>query len=124
MLNPRRGIIIARYKERRKELGTINYNPMRVSVKNNSFNLTEYFQIKKRTKEKKPSQKTIKKKIIIDKTIKEKDLRTIIPLKEDAELLDAELLDAELLDAEKKEKKEETLEDFVDTKKKKRKGIQ
>jgi hypothetical protein len=58
MLNLRKGVIINRYKQVRRTLGTIDYQLNNESFKNTKLNLTEYHELKK---EKSKKTKKVKK---------------------------------------------------------------
>tara|TARA_B100001287_G_scaffold276140_1_gene285944 strand:+ start:888 stop:1436 length:549 start_codon:yes stop_codon:yes gene_type:complete len=114
-----KGIIMARHKDIRKELGTISYTIDEPHLKNKKFNLVEYFQIKKgKTKEDKKEPEVITKKIKVDETkLKQNDMMELLtkPIeKEDKEK-------KKIKEETKIEDKQEELENFVDIKGKKEK---
>ena len=111
-----KGIIMARHKDVRNEIGTINYILEETKLKNKKFNLTEYFQIQKEKKKedkttKKETKKVTKKIQIDDSKLKENEMMDLLtkPKKETSE-------EKKLHVEEKKEEKQEQLEKFVDLK--------
>ena len=74
-----KGIIMARHKDIRKELGTISYTIDEPHLKNKKFNLVEYFQIKKEKKTKEDKQEIVTKKIKVDeKKLKQNDMMELL----------------------------------------------
>lgn len=73
MLNLRKGIIINRYKQVRKTLGTVDYQLNNDSFKNTKLNLTEYYELKKEKTKKTKKPKKEKRTIKVDKPSNDKD---------------------------------------------------
>ena len=116
-----KGIIMARHKDIRKELGTVSYTIGEPYLKNKKFNLVEYFQVKKQKekesiKEEKP--KIVKKMIQVDSTLKNTDMMELLT---GNELKDKKKIDEQKKEEKKKEDIDEQLENFVDIKRKKEK---
>ena len=114
-----KGVIMARHKDIRKELGTISYTIDEPSFKNKKFNLVEYFQInKEKTKENKEESEIATKKIKVDETkLKQNDMMDLLTKPIEKKDKGKEKTKKET----KAEDKREELENFVDIKIKKEK---
>ena len=113
-----KGIIMARHKDIRRELGSISYTIDEPFIKNKKFNLVEYFQIKKgeKTKEDKQEPEIVTKKIKVDETkLKQNDMMELLTKPIEKKDKEKEKIKEEI----KIEDKQEELENFVDIKVKK-----